>query len=187
MTTRRARLCVATAAAALMLALSGADDAAKSMKADELSFEVPSTWKSETVKSKMRKAQLKVDPAEGDTEPAEMVLFVFPNGAGTVEANIKRWESQFVDADGKAPKAKVEEKKGKNVDVTRVEVAGRYVAAVTPGAAEKYDKPGFTLLGAIVQTPAKGYFFRMVGPDKTVKAAGKGFDAMIGSMSKSEE
>jgi hypothetical protein len=184
---RTARLGAATVAAALMLALAGADDAVKSMKADELSFDVPSKWKVETVKSKMRKAQLKVDPAEGDAEPAELVLFVFPNGAGTVEANIKRWEGQFVDADGKAPKAKVEEKKGKNVDVTRVEVGGRFVAAVTPGAAEKNDKPGFRLLGAIVQTPSRGYFFRMVGPDKTVKSAAPGFDAMIGSVSKSEE
>jgi hypothetical protein len=187
MTTRRARLGVATAAAALMLALAGADDATKTMKADELTYEVPASWKLEKPKTSMRKAQFKVEPAAGDEEPAEFYLTVFGGGAGGVKANITRWEGQFADADGKPAKAKVEEKKGKNVDVTRVEVAGRYVAAVSPGAAEKYNKPGFRLLGAIVQTPSKGYFFRLTGPEKTVESARAGFDALIASMTKSDE
>jgi hypothetical protein len=187
MTTRNARLGALTAAAALVLALAGADDTAKPVKTDELTYNVPGAWKVETPKTKMRRSQFKVEPAEGDSDPAEFYLTAFPGGAGGVQANITRWEGQFVDADGKAVKAKVEEKKGKNVDVTRVEVAGRYVAAITPGSPEKFNKPGYRLLGAIVTTPTKGYFFRLTGPDKTIESARAGFDAMLSSITKSDE
>jgi hypothetical protein len=184
MTDKSMRYALPPAVALAVLLLTGADDATKPIKAGELSFDVPASWKTETPRPPMRKAQLKVAPAEGDSEPAELVLFVFPNGAGTVEANIARWEQQFVGEGGNPAKAEVKKTKGKNVDATRVEVSGHYVAAVTPGAAEKNDKPGYRLLGAIVQTPDAGYFFKMVGPDKTMKAARAGFDAMVTSIAK---
>ena len=165
----------------------GADDPkTKVHKAGELSFEAPIAWKSEKPTSSMRKAQLKLAAAEGDTEPAELVVFVFPKGAGTVEANIKRWASQFKDGEGKAPEPMVKALKGKNVEVTRVEIAGRFVAPVTPGSSEVVDKPGFRLLGAIVQTDDAGYFFKMIGPDKTMTSAKSDFDALIASMSKGD-
>ena len=57
------------------------------------------------------------------------------------------------DGEKNTPKAKVEEKKGTNVPVTRIEVAGRYVAAAMPGAGgPKADNPNYRLLGAIVET-----------------------------------
>jgi hypothetical protein len=168
--------------ATIVGAIAAADDAPQTIKAGALSFKAPSTWKKEQPKSAMRSAQMKIEPATGDTEPAELVVFAFPNGAGSVESNIDRWEKQFVDADQRTPKAKVEKRKGLNVDVTRVEVSGRFVAAVTPGAATKNDKPEYRLLGAIVTTAETGYFFKLTGPDKTVAAASKGFDSLIESM-----
>jgi hypothetical protein len=168
--------------AALVGVVVAADEPPKTIKADDLSFKVPAEWKKETPKSSMRKAQLRVEPVKGDDEPAELTLFVFAGGAGGVDANIDRWEKQFVDADKKTPKAKIEKKKGVNVDVTRVEVSGRYVAATTPGAATKNDKPNYRLLGAIVETKDAGYFFKLTGPEKTVADASKAFDAMIESM-----
>ncbi len=66
--------------------------------------------------------------------------------------------------------------------MTRVEIAGRYVAAMMPGQPGKNDKPNYRLLGAIVPTADSSYFFKLTGPDKTVREAAKGFDAMIESM-----
>ena len=168
--------------AALVGVAVAADDAPQTIKADDLSFKAPADWKAETPKSKMRKAQMKIEPIKGDDEAAELVVFVFPNGAGSVESNIDRWEKQFIDADKSTPKAKVEKKKGINVDVTRVEVSGRFVAPVTPGGAERNDKANYRLLGAIVETKDNGYFFKLTGPDKTVAAASKAFDGLIESM-----
>ena len=158
-----------------------ADEATQTIKAGALSFKAPADWKKETPKSSMRKAQMKIEPVKGDTEPSELLVFAFPNGAGTVDSNIDRWEKQFVDADKKTPKAKVEKKKGVNVDVTRVEITGRFVAGM-PGTSEKVDKPNQRLLGAIVETKDTGYFLKFTGPEKTVAEASKAFDELIESM-----
>lgn len=168
--------------ATIVGAVAAADDAPQSIKAGALSFKAPASWKKEQPKSAMRAAQMRIEPAAGDADPAEMLVFAFPSGAGSVESNIDRWEKQFVDADKRTPKAKVEKRKGLNVEVTRVEISGRYVASTMPGAATKNDKPDYRLLGAIVTTPDTGYFFRLTGPEKTVAAASKGFDGLIESM-----
>lgn len=168
--------------AALFGVAVAAEDNPQAIKAGDLSFKAPADWKKETPKSSMRQAQMKIEPTKGDDEAAELVVFAFPNGAGSVESNIDRWEKQFIDADKSTPKAKVEKKKGVNVDVTRVEIVGRFVAPVTPGAAARNDKANYRLLGAIVETKDTGYFFKLTGPDKTVSAASKGFDGMIESM-----
>ena len=162
----------------------GADDAPTKHVAGELSFEAPASFKSEKPKSAMRKAQFKLAAVEGDSEPAELVITAFPNGAGTVEANIARWAGQFKNADGETPKPEVKVVEGKNVKITRVEVGGRYVAPVFPGSSEVVDKPNFRLFGAIVQTDEAGYFFKMVGPDKTMKSGKDGFDSLLKSIKK---
>ena len=160
----------------------GADDAPQTIKAGALYFKVPADWKKEAPKNAMRLSQLKIQPTKGDDEPAELVVTAFPGGGGGVEANVDRWEKQFIDADKNTARAKVEKKKGINVDVTRVEVFGRYVAPIMPGQSGRNDKPNFRLLGAIVITPETGYFFKLTGPDKTVGAASKAFDSLIESM-----
>src|SRR4029079_15721627 len=114
----------------------------------------------------MRRAQLKVDPVEGDPEPAELVVFAFPGGAGTVEANVSRWQGQFKDKDGNLPKIESKTIKGKNVEVIRVETGGNFVAPEFPGSPKLMNKPDCHLLGAIVQTPRTAYFFKMIGPDQ---------------------
>jgi hypothetical protein len=55
-----------------------------------------------------------------------------------------------------------------------------------PGRPEVNDKPNYRLLGGIVLSGGNGYFFKLVGPDKTVRAASKGFDDLLASM-KAEE
>src|SRR3954447_13552055 len=104
----------------------GADAPTRTIEAEGLTFRAPEAWKSSKPTSTMRKAQLSVEPARGDKDKAELAVYKFPGGAGTVQANIDRWQSQFRDKDGKAPKVESKTVKGKNVDVTRVEVAGTY-------------------------------------------------------------
>ncbi len=163
-------------------AATAAEDAPRKIQAGGLSFQAPAAWKSEKPSNGMRVAQIQVPAVAGDADPAELVVTAFPGGAGGLDANVKRWEGMFVDAEKATPKAKVEQRKGINVDVTRVEVAGRYVAAMMPGQAGRNDKPNYRLLGAIVATKESTYYFKLTGPDKSVLAASKGFDALIESM-----
>jgi hypothetical protein len=169
--------------AALVGVAVAADEKTQTVKADALSFKAPAAWKKETPKSSiMRKAQMKIDPVKGDEDPAELVVTAIGGGGGGVDANVERWEKMFLDADKKTAKAKIEKKKGINVEATRVEVSGHYVAAIMPGQPGRHDKPGYRLLGAIVITPETGYFLKLTGPEKTIADASKDFDALIESM-----
>lgn len=155
----------------------GADDALQTIEAKGLKFKVPAAWKSSKPSSQMRLAQLTIEPAKGDKDPAELVIFGFPTGAGTVDANVERWRKQFTDKDGGVPEAKSKKVKGKNVEVTRVEVAGEYR---DPFAKTQGARPGYRLLGAIAE--GKGgtaYFLKLVGPDKTVTGIKDDFDKSL--------
>jgi hypothetical protein len=160
----------------------GADAPPQTIDAGGLTFQAPAAWKSNPPSSSMRRAELKVAPIGGDKEPAELVVFAFPGGAGTVEANVQRWRSQFKDADGNPPRIESKTVKGKNVEVTRVETSGHYFPSQFPGRPKEPDRPNYRLLGAIAQTPTTGYFIKMVGPDKTMQAVRGDFDQLIATM-----
>ena len=164
---------------ALCLVALGADDKLQTIDANGLTFQAPGSWKSVKPSSRMRRAQMTIEPAKSDTRPAELVVTAFPGGAGTVEDNIKRWQNQFRSSAGDPAKAETKKVKGKNVDVTRVEVAGQYT---DPFDASKSSKSEFRLLGAIVETKQASYYLKLVGPDKTVKAAENDFDKMLATI-----
>lgn len=143
---------------------------------------VPKDWKETPTKSGMRTAQWTVPGKAGD---AELVVYYFgPSGAGGADANLERWIGQFEQPDGSPSqsKAKVDKKTVGTLSVITVEVSGRYVAAMSPGSAQKNDKPDHTLLGAIVETMNGPYYFKMVGPKETMTAAHKPFHAFIDSL-----
>ncbi|WP_148598661.1 hypothetical protein [Aquisphaera giovannonii] len=178
---RRQMLLTLPAMAVLAIAL-GADDPKRSIDTGGLTFKAPESWKSVPVKSSMRRAQLKVAPAEGDDFPAELVVYAFPGGAGTVDQNVKRWQAQFKGADGNPPKIESKTLKGKNVEVTRVETGGHYSPSNFPGMAPEPERDNARLLGAIVVTDKVGYFFKMVGPEKTMNGLKPAFDELIESI-----
>jgi hypothetical protein len=166
---------------ALVASALGADEATKAFDADGMTLQIPSSWKSTKPTDRMRKAQWNVGPAEGDQDPANLILSTFPNSAGGVEGNVGRWRSQFKDSDGKSPEAKIEKVKAKNVEVTRVELAGQYSNPFDPA---KKAYPHYRLLGAIViAEDGRSYFLRLIGPDKTVKGAATEFDKMLKTIS----
>jgi len=158
------------------------DDKTQVVDAGGLTFEVPATWKASPGTNAMRRAQVVKPAVEDDPEPAELIVFVFPGGAGGIEANIERWRSQFQDDKGQPPPAKTETLKVGDLEVTTVEINGRYVASVRPGSPQTFNKPGFALLGAIILTDDAGYFLKMVGPRKTMDAAKPEFQALVKSI-----
>jgi hypothetical protein len=169
------------------MGLLGADDAKKTVDAGGVTFQVPESWKSVPTNSQMRKAQLKVEPVKGDDFPAELVVYIFPGGAGSVEDNVARWQKQFKDSGGNPPKVESKKVKAKNAEATRVETAGLYHPTAFPGVPAGPDRPNARLLGAIVVTDKYGYFLKMVGPDKTMKEASKAFDDLIASLEVHED
>jgi hypothetical protein len=159
-----------------------ADDKTQTIDAGGLTFQVPAAWKSTKPQSQMRRAQLTIEPVEGDKARAELVVFAFPGGAGSVDANVERWQRTFKDKDGNPPKADVKTVKGKNCELNRVEITGDYHPTTFSGQAQQPDVENARLLGAIVLTEKTGFFLRLVGPEKTVAAARPAFDTMLGTM-----
>jgi hypothetical protein len=51
-----------------------------------------------------------------------------------------------------------------------------------PGAAPTSPHSAWRLVGAIVEAPSGSWFFKLTGPDATVKAATKEMDAFVDSM-----
>jgi len=168
-------------ALALILVVAGADDPKQTIDAKGLTFQAPASWKSSPPTKATRRAELKVEPIEGDDYPAELVVFAFPGGAGTVDDNLKRWQRLFKDKDGNPPRIESKTVKAKNVDVTRAETSGHYYPAQF-GPTKEPDRPDARLLGAIVMTDSTGYYIRMVGPDKTMKKLRADFDDMLATI-----
>ncbi len=165
----------------------GADEKTQTVDGRGMTFQAPEAWKQEAPSSEMRRAQLKVNAAEGDAQGAELILFAFPGGAGGVDSNVERWQRMFRDKDGNPPKVDVKTVKGQNTEVNRVEIAGNYTPMTFPGKEKQSSKDNYRLLGAIVITPETGYFLRMVGPDKTITAARDDFDKLIKSIKLTEK
>lgn len=141
-----------------------------------LALKIPTTWTARPTSSGMRAAEWEI-PGAGGGDAAELVVYYFgQGGAGGVEENITRWFGQF---EGDAGKPPVQKRSNATVagglKATLVEVEGRYVAAMTPGATEKQDKPGTIMLGAIVETDRGPYYFKLLGPKATVNAIRKEF------------
>jgi len=157
----------------------GADEPKQTVDARGLTFEAPKSWKSSPPTSQMRRAQLKADPIEGDDYPAELIVFAFPGGAGSVEANIERWRKLFQDEDGNPPKIETKTVQGKNAEVVRAETHGEYHPAQFPGARPEPVRKNARLLGAIITGGDVSYYIRMVGPDKTMKKLTPDFDEML--------
>jgi hypothetical protein len=169
----------------IALVLVGADGAKQTVDAQGVKFQAPAAWKSTPSSSAMRRAVLKIEPVEGDDFPGELVVYAFPGGVGTVEANIERWQKQFKDKDGKPPKMETKTVKGKNVDVTRAETSGHYIPPQF-GRPEP-ERPDARLLGAIVLTDKATYVIKLVGPNKTLTKLRPDFDEMLTTMEVGEK
>ncbi len=156
------------------------------IQADRLSFAVPAGWIVEQPTSSMRKAQFRL-PGGGDVGDAELVIYNFghtPEAGGSVEANFERWCGQFTQADGGDTASLAERKQTEiaGMAVHSIDISGRYVAAVRPGAPETHDKPGHRMLGSVIITPEGKYFLKLLGPQQTVQAHAEAYDSFLLSL-----
>ena len=144
----------------------------------------PSRWVSQGARP-MRVATYRVPAAQGDPEDGECAVFYFGSGqGGTVEANLKRWISQFEQPGGGSSEqaAKTERQSINGLPATTVDLSGTYLASAGPMSPVKQRKPGYRLLGAIVDAPEGALFFKFTGPAPTVAASAEEFRAMLQSL-----
>lgn len=146
-------------------------------EAPAIAWKAPASFATSASTSSMRLATYAIAPAAGDKDPAELTVV---RAGGTTDANVERWVRQFDDA-GKETKS---EKTVAGFKVTIVEVSGSYLGGGMSPTGAPEPKKGWSLLGAIVETPGAPYFFKMTGPTATVKKARPDFVAMIDGITK---
>jgi hypothetical protein len=155
---------------------------------DKLKFSLPDGWVKEQPKSGMRKAQLRL-PGEGEGSDAELVVFYFGPGAGeggSVQANFDRWIGQFRQDDGRDSKdvAVKGEKKSGELTVHTLDIVGRYVAPLMPGAPAQHDLANARMLAAVIPTPEGNYFLKLVGPAVTINSHLKKYGDFLTSLTR---
>lgn len=138
---------------------------------------VPAGWTAGRT-NPMRVATYAVPAAKG-AEAGECAVFFFgPGQGGGVSDNVARWAKQFEGAPPAATQATVVA----GLKVTRAEVEGTYLAPGGPMMQSTGKRPGYRLLGAIVEAPEGNVFFKLTGPAATVAAAEAPFDALVSSV-----
>src|SRR5947209_19828397 len=152
--------------------------------AARLVFTAPDAWQKVATASSMRVAQYSLPRADGDAEDAELVLYYFGGGGGSVDANIERWLGQVQQPDGR-PSSAVAKKETRTVnglDVTLLDVRGTYVAEMAPGASERHNKSNFRLRAGVVMTPQGPYYIKLTGPQNTVAKWDQSFERFVASL-----
>lgn len=145
-------------------AASNANDDTPSLK-----WTAPKDWSAAPNPNPMRLATYKLPRNASDREDTELVV---SRAGGDAKMNIARWASQFDGAQTPSEKTKTVH----GLKVTVVEIAGTYQGGMGP---QTGSHAGWAMLGAIVETAGEHYFFKVIGPAATVKAAEKPFDTMI--------
>ncbi|MGH7451851.1 MAG: hypothetical protein ACRENG_10925 [bacterium] len=144
-------------------------------------------WQAVAPSSQMRKAQFTLPRVAEDGQDAELIVFYFGAGqGGSVEANLDRWYGQFAqpDSSSSAEKAKTSHEVVDGMNLTMVDLSGTYVAPKMPGSEEQYNEPSFRMLAAVLETAQGPYFFKLVGPEKTVAHWANSFSEFVKSAKK---
>ena len=139
--------------------------------AGKVEYQSPTGWVELTPSSRMRQAQYLLPRAEGDREDAELVVFHFPGQGGSIQANMARWIGQMSRPDGSSATADAEisEKMVRGQKVTLLEVSGTYQSGGMGPRGQGASKPGYRMLGAIIDTSQGPWFFKLTGPVQTVE------------------
>lgn len=141
----------------------------------EVAYEAPAAWTKAGNPSPMRKATFHVPRAAGDPEDGELSV---SQAGGSIDQNVQRWAGQFGRQLGDVKRA---DRSAAGLRVTVVQILGPYTGMAMPGGAATGAKPGYALLGAIVET-SPPTFFKLIGPERTVMAAQPDFDKLIASL-----
>ncbi len=151
---------------------------------DGLKSTAPADWKSEEVTAKFRTHHFRIPHVADDKTDAELTIFFFGTGSGgSADDNVKRWKGFFIPPEGKKIEdvSKVENFKVGNVDVTYLDVQGTYKFKERPfdPTSKEELRPDYRMLGVVFESPKGPYFFRMVGPAKTVEQNKKAFEDWV--------
>ena len=153
-------------------------DEGTQLRLGKLRMTAPKAWKRVPPRVRIIAYEFAAPRAKGDTADGRVTVMA---AGGSIEANIARWKGQFRGQGSAAPRAKVEKKKINGYTVHLVDLSGTYLDRRGPFA-PAVPRPGYRMLGAIIQTPEANFFVKFYGPARTVAEHEKAFRQMIESI-----
>jgi hypothetical protein len=148
--------------------------------AQPLTWQVPAGWTEEKPENNIRLAQYRVPGSAGD---GECVVFYFgPGQGGDAESNARRWAGQFTQPDGRPSTdlMKMEHLDGPPGHYHVVEVTGTFQG----GMNGTESLTGYMLLGGIIDGADAPWFFKLIGPEATIRENRAVFIEMMESIRK---
>jgi hypothetical protein len=149
----------------------------------------PADWKEEKVPAALRKfrvKQFKLPKTGEDKRDAELIIsFLGEDVDPMVKENIKRWKAVFIPPKGKKidDVAKLDKFKVGKVQVTYLDISGTYKFNKAPFNPDSKPEllPDHRMIGVVFESEKGPYYFRLVGPAKTLAHHKKGFDSFLKS------
>jgi len=155
--------------------------ASSRVRIGDLTATVDEGWIQEVPSSSMRLTQFRLPASERGIDDAE--LAVFSSIGGSVQDNLSRWFDQFSQPDGSdsQEKARVQEFSVNEMSTTIVDLTGTFTGGGMP-MSQPVEKKDYRLLAAIVVGASDVYYFKLVGPEKTVERWATSFGEFIGDL-----
>ena len=155
--------------------------ASSRIRIGELTATVDEGWIQEAPSSSMRLTQFRLPASERGIDDAE--LAVFSSIGGSVQDNLSRWFDQFSQPDGSDSQehARVQEFSVDEMSITIADLTGTFTGGGMP-MSQPVEKKGYRLLAAIVVGASDVYYFKLVGPEKTVERWATSFGEFIGDL-----
>ena len=137
----------------------------------------PPTWFWVTPSSSFVLCNYVVPGVEG-SEEAMFAITLFDEGqGGDLALNLKRWKSNFNTFEGAPVRPNTRTILVNGTESTVVEIRGEYM-----GAGAAWHKPDQTLLVVILVDDSGTYYFKLLGPTKTIGAHRESFFTFLANM-----
>ncbi|MGL6075346.1 MAG: hypothetical protein ACRC8S_14415 [Fimbriiglobus sp.] len=155
-----------------------ADDAKqKPMELAGMKTMIPDSWKEEKPSNAMRVTQFKLPKAEMDKDDAELAVFSFPGGSGTVKQNLDRQLAKFVE---EGRKDKDEKIKIGEIEGTYQDVSGTFKKKAFPMATDFTAVKDMRQLYVVFEAKdGKQYYMTLLGSKATIEKHEKAFKEML--------
>jgi len=154
------------------------------LKVGGLRFEIPGDWQAETPETSARAGQWVIAPPGGPPgDGVEVVAFFFgPGVGGTTQQNIDGWASTLTTPDGQPVTAAPTKRTVAGHAVTEVLLTGTYAQTNPQPGLPPTPRPGYALLGAVIENPGGTIYWRLTGPAAQVSALVPEVDRMIADL-----
>lgn len=155
---------------AAAVSASAQDAKVSELKAGSFTFKVPAPWQAKAEPRMMSAGGFTLAGKDG-ADPVEADFYHFGKGqGGGIEPNLKRWQTQFTPGEDGAP-VKIEREElavdGKKALI--VTLKGTFLSGPAMSA-NKTPKPGYAMLGAILQSDDGDVFVKITGPEAATLA-----------------